>query len=282
MLRTFHPPKTAKNCRRCSRVFMPRVGGQVYCDPCHTPCIGCGGKKDVRGDRCKRCEYAGRIGRANPRNRRSEEPLANLIDRIESAFLAPTTAHAFGYVVGVMFGDGCISPVVDLIKYRCADGTITVHRNTSHRPRLAVTSEGFAQRFADRWNALTGRRVRVQRTTRSNFSSSTLKGLTQGRSVELFMVAPRHAPLGRYLHNLKYTRGADVALAWPIDAQRGFVEGMSDSEGYVSPSGYLDIANKDKSLLQVVSKMLGNLGYPARIYHSPSQAVSHLRTKPLH
>ena len=55
---------------------------------------------------------------------------------------------------------------------------------------------------------------------------------------------------------------------------------MLDSEGYVSPSGYIDIANKDMNLLWLVRDVLASLGYRSSIYgpYSYSRGVAHLRT----
>lgn len=177
-----------------------------------------------------------------------------------------------------MYGDGAIVKVTDRVKHRCKSGNVTVHLRVSYRPRLEVTSHEFATRFATSWKGMTGRSVSVQSGVRSNFTSSTIPGMSLDRSVTLFRVTPRDHLFGRYLAHLKYECDPMILLKFPHDAMHGIVRGLIDSEGYIAPS-YIDVANKNGRLLDALSQMLVRLGFASSIYCSPSQSVQHLRVK---
>ena len=170
-----------------------------------------------------------------------------------------------GYVLGVMLGDGT------MVKGQCGTGT-------GYGLKLAVTSKAFAMKFQEHLSNLIGRKpwYFVQ-----EFDS---KG-----SPEIQMPAQhcvRHV-VGVWsrewydiLFPFKKDRIFDGILGKSEEFRRGFFQGMLDSEGYVSPSGYIDIANKDMNLLWLVRDVLASLGYRSSIYgpYSYSRGVAHLRT----
>lgn len=269
---------TEQTCRICDAVFMPRDWRQSYCLDCSTaPCIDCGGAKDARAPRCRACDTIFQRGR--PKGRRAIPPIDTIISEVETIGLQSDKQYAFGYIIGVTFGDGYVGQVTDKIKHRCKDGSITVNTGTSYRPRLSVTEEWFANRFAEHWQIPTGRSVKVWSHTRSSFEKSTLKGARTGYTLTLYVAAPRHAKISRYLHHLKYVCEPSYALQFPVEVLKGFIQGMIDSEGYTSPK-YTDIANKNTDLLDALVVMLDRLGIAAKVYNSPSQNVAHLRLSP--
>ena len=217
-----------------------------------------------------------RIGIPNLKNRREEKPIEQIISEAESIGLLPEKQYAFGYVIGVLFGDGSVSKDVHGNLKR-ADGTVRPRPVTLYRVRLQVTEQVFAERFASQWTILTGKTPSIMTTTRTDFSKSTLKGRREEYRVNLFNIGPRHAIFGRYLAYLKYEKHLSRMLDFPLEVIRGFVHGMIDSEGYVRAK-YTDIANKDIDLLNTLVIMFENLGYAATVYTYPSQAVAHLRT----
>jgi len=267
--------RRTKMCRACGAEFLPRVGKQVYCDPCHTPCPDCGKPKDVRALRCRSCAAIQREGVPAPHNRRTPPPIDEVIAQCEGLGLPESKQYAFGYVIGVIFGDGSVSRVVDRIKFQSRSGRISVFEVASYRPRLGVTSRAFAERFAAQWAVLTGRIVGVREGTR-RFGKATLPGMPDNLTITIYTVNPRHTLLGRYLANLKYERGPATLPEFPEDVRRGILAGMIDSEGYIAPK-YIDITNKDRALLLAIDAICTSLGKRSTIYDSPSQKVLHLR-----
>ncbi len=267
-----------KPCSVCKTPFMPRHWKQSVCAACATAlCVDCGGKKDARSPRCRACDT--KFQRGISKGRRPEKPIETVIAEVEAIGLRPDKQYAFGYVIGVIFGDGCVSRVTDKIKHRCTDGSITVNTETSYRPLLMVTEEWFAHCFANQWCILTGRTVTVRKGFRSNFETSTVLK-RKDYTITTFTVHPRSASVGRYLHHLKYKSAPAVLLKFPLDVFSGITQGMIDSEGYICAK-YIDVSNMNIALLHVLAKMFNQLGTPARVYLSPSQkGCGHLRLKP--
>jgi len=270
------------SCVLCGNPFTPKDIRQKRCPDCvlkRKSCAVCGIEKRSPGLRCVQCEYAARFGRPNLKIRREEKPIEQVISEAEVIGLLPEKRYAFGYVIGVIFGDGSISK--DVVKHlKRADGSPRVRPVTLYRVRLQVTEEAFAERFVKQWSVLTGKTPNIWQTTRTNFNKSTLKGRREEYSVQLFDVNFAHALFGRYLAHLKYGKHSSRALDFPIETTRGFVHGMIDSEGYLNAKkpGRIDIANKDIGLLDTLVKMFASLGFKATIYTYPSQNVSHLVT----
>lgn len=192
----------------------------------------------------------------------------------EALLAIPEKAFSFGYVLGVIYGDGSVSRTTDRRLLRDRE---TRSAYTSYRIRLQVTDRAFAEAFRAQWRCLTGRYVSVWSTVRTNFDNSSLKGHAR-RPTELFIVSPRANTLGRYFHYRKYECAPEWLLSLPREAALGFICGFIDSEGYVNPR-YLDIANQDEHLLESVRSMFSRIGYPTRIYRNPSQRVAHLRLR---
>jgi len=213
----------------------------------------------------------------NLKNRREEKPIEQVISEAEAIGLLPEKQYAFGYVIGVVFGDGSVSKDVHGNLKR-ADGTVRPRPVTLYRVRLQVTEQVFAERFASQWTILTGKTPSIMTTTRTDFSKSTLKGRREEYRVNLFNIGPRHAIFGRYLAYLKYESDPSELLHFPLEVMRGFVHGMIDSEGYVRAK-YTDIANKDIDLLNILVIMFARFGQKATVHTSLSQLVAHLRTK---
>jgi|SRR6185312_9766127 len=275
-------------CVRCGNTFTlnPRLPKQKYCAVCIKQsqiCIDCGVKKhrSFRGPRCKKCDTLNRIDKPNLKNRRPEKPIEQVIVEAEEFGLVPEKQYAFGYVMGVVFGDGCVSKVSNRQSHVRSDGTQSVKRTGTYLIRLSVTSQAFAERFASQWEVLTGRPATISTKVRTNFSKSTLKGRSEGYSVQLFDVNPAHMLLGRYFKHLKHESELYELLRFPIEVMRGFVHGMIDSEGYINPKfpGRIDIANKRITLLDVIVLMLESLGCSGTVYTSSSQTVAHLVTR---
>ncbi len=272
------------SCVRCGNPFTSRRNRQKYCPVCIEQshlCVDCGAIKhrSVRGPRCRKCTNILLIGKPNLKNRREEKPIEQIISEAESIGLLPEKQYAFGYVIGVVFGDGSVSKDVHGNLKR-ADGTVRPRPVTLYRVRLQVTEQVFAERFANQWTILTGKTPSIMTTTRTDFSKSTLKGRREEYRVNLFNIGPRHAIFGRYLAHLKYESDPSELLRFPLEAMRGFVYGMIDSEGYLNPKRpeRIDIANKDIKLLDTLVLMLNCLEFGGKVYTNPSQTVSHLVT----
>lgn len=268
----------AITCALCDALFTPRNIRQQYCSPCvNKPCPSCGKPKDVRAEKCKQCEFANRIGQPNIKNRRERPPMEQVISDIEAIGLLPEKQYAFGYVIGVTFGDGCVNESTVQSKHTCKNGAVVIQVKQLLHIDLQVTSQDFANRFALQWKSLTGRTTKVGSFVRT-FRSSTLKGMPDEYTSRLFRVSIANIAFARYLAHLKYGSRPSELLKFPLEVVRGFVHGMIDSEGYVRPE-YTDIANKDIDLLNTLVAMLEMLGYTATVYTSPSQSVAHLRTQ---
>lgn len=277
----------AIDCIVCGATFNPGNTLQKYCFVCIEQshiCVDCGVQKhrSVRGPRCRRCTDLHRINNPRERQPREEKPVEQIISEVEAFGLLPAKQYAFGYVMGVVFGDGSITKETNRIPDGIrSDGTMGYHDATIHRVRLSVTSQAFAERFAERWEVLTGKPAKVYTSVRTNFEKSTLKGRREeGYTVQLFNVRQCHVLLTRYLAYLKYDSELYELLRFPNEVLRGFIHGMIDSEGYLNPKvpRRIDIANKKVTLLDVMVFMFELLGYKATIYTSPSQSVAHLVT----
>jgi hypothetical protein len=273
----------------CSTAFTPRNVQQKYCSTCAhldrrfgKPCEVCGVKKRFDAPRCKKCANLSRIddGKTGQWNRREKKSIEQVIAEAETLGLLPEKQYTFGYVIGVVFGDGCAFPITSRIPHTRSDGTRRYHDSTTYCIKLQVTSHIFANRFAEHWNVLIGKFPRVKTSVRTNFSKSTLKGRSEKYRVQLFTVEPRHTLVGRYLRWLKYESEPSELLRFPLEVMRGFVHGMIDSEGYLNPKkpGFIDIANKNIKLLDTLVSMLERLNCKATVYTYPSQNVSHLVT----
>ncbi len=272
------------SCVQCNNPFTPRDRLQKYCPTCIEQshiCVDCGARKhrSTRGPRCKKCDEVHHIDMPNLKNRREEPPIEQVIAEVEAFGLLSEKQYAFGYVMGVMFGDGSISKEANRPSHIRSDGTRSLNTSIVYMVRLSVTSQAFAEHFGNQWEILTGRPAKLWATTRTNFSTSTLKGRREEYSVRLFNFRRSHILLGRYFSHLKYECDPTVLLDRPIEVTQGFIDGMVDSEGYVCER-YIDIANKNIALLEVLAVMLERLGYSAKVYTSPSQSISHLRTVP--
>jgi hypothetical protein len=221
-----------------------------------------------------------RIGIPNLKNRREEKPIEYVISEVEALGFLPEKQYAFGYVTGVIFGDGSISREKTSQSHIRSDGTKTPGRGFMYFVRLSVTSQVFAERFGSQWEVLTDRPAKIWTKVRTNFDKSTLKGRVEGYSVQLFNFRRCHVLLGRYFSHLKYENDPSYLLKFPLEVMRGFIHGMIDSEGYLNPKvpRRIDIANKDIELLNTLVIMLEQFGYNANVYTSPSQSVSHLVT----
>jgi hypothetical protein len=268
-------PKREKVCVGCGKSFVPRIGKQRWCYPCHTPCPDCGGAKDVRAVRCRKCDAASQEGISKPGCGRKAPTIEKVIHSIETIGLQPDRQFAFGYVIGVTFGDGCITVAKPKTAHKCKSGRVTRCVQTDHRFRLQVTNRDFAEAFAQQWGILTSVRPSVAPMVRTNFQKSTIPGHVS-RTVHLYSVSPRNRPLARYLHRLKYSVGSTALPTFPRQVQLGILCGIIDSEGYIAKK-HVDVANKDVALLEAVQTIFRTFGYPARIYRSPSQTVAHLR-----
>jgi len=268
-------PKKPKTCIGCGAEFIPHVGKQKWCYPCHKPCPDCGCPKDVRAARCRKCDAAIQEGARKPNSGLKSPPIEKVVASIEALGLHPDRQFAFGYVIGVTFGDGSISVSTVRGKHLCKSGRITICTQTDHRFRLQVTCREFAEALARQWGVLTSITPGVSSSVRTTFSRTTLRGHSP-RPLRLYLVSPRNRPLARYLHRLKYEIGPVCFTDFPRQVQLGILCGMIDSEGYVAKK-YLDVANKDVSLLKAVQALFLAFGYPTRIYQSPSQRVAHLR-----
>ncbi len=276
------------SCVSCGNPFTPRRHRQKYCPPCiqqsHT-CVDCGAEKhrSVRGPRCRKCTDLLRIddGKTGKWNRRVEKTIDQVVCEVESFGLLPDKQYAFGYVIGVVFGDGSISRVTNCIPHTRSDGTTATHDSTIYLIRLSVTSQTFAENFAKHLETLINKPVKVRSAIRTSFDKSTLKGRREGYSVQLFNIEKCHVLLGRYLAHLKYESSPTELMRFPLEAIRGFIHGMIDSEGYLNPKkpGCIDIANKDIKLLDTLVEMFALLGFKATVYTYPSQNVSHLVTR---
>ena len=273
----------AIDCIVCGASFKPGSIAERRCPACilkSKSCEVCGvTKKDSPGPRCRKCTDIHRIddGKTGKWNRREEKSIEQVISEVEAFGLLSEKQYAFGYVMGVVFGDGSISKVTNRIPYTRSDGTTRYHDSTIRLIRLSVTSQAFAERFAKHLEVLIDSPVRIWTSTRTNFDKSTLKGRREEYSVQLFTIDKCHVLLGRYLAYLKHDSELYELLRFPVEVTRGFVHGMIDSEGYVNDN-YTDIANKRVALLDVMVFMFEQLGYSATVYTSPSQSVSHLRT----
>src|SRR6266571_4565201 len=114
-----------------------------------------------------------RIGIPNLKNRRPEKPIEQIISEIETFGLLPEKQYAFGYVIGVLFGDGSISKETQRQSYIRSDGTRSPEMATIYLVRLQVTEQAFAERFGSQWEILTGRPAKLWSTVRTNFDKST-------------------------------------------------------------------------------------------------------------
>lgn len=262
-------------CRKCGIDFAPRDWRQDYCDPCHTPCPDCGGGKDIRAARCRNCFGKHREGVPISWTRRAPLPIEEVIICVEDIGTQLGKQFAFGYVIGVAFGDGCITRVSETVRHKCKSGAVSHHQILRYRFCLQVTSQEFAEAFARKWTLLTGRPAKARTYTRTNFASSTLKGHTP-KPILLHIVSCGHILFTRYLHNLKYTIGPSGLVKFPREVKLGIICGLIDSEGYVSGK-YLDLANSDIGLLQSAQAIFADIGYSTRIYRSKSQRIAHLR-----
>jgi len=132
------------SCVRCGNAFTPRRNRQKYCPSCieqsHT-CVDCGvvQHRSVRGPRCKKCDSLNSIGKPRPWNRRPEKPIEQVISEVEAFGLLPEKQYAFGYVIGVIFGDGSITSETIRASHTCIDGTVTIRPSVMRRIRLSVT-----------------------------------------------------------------------------------------------------------------------------------------------
>ena len=103
--------------------------------------------------------------------------------------------------------------------------------------------------------------------------------MPDGYVLKGFNAAASHRIFAPYFAHLKYQCDPSILLQFPDDVLRGFVQGMIDSEGYITDK-YTDIANKNRALLNALVQMFARLGRQAKVYDSPSQNVAHLRLKP--
>lgn len=268
------------SCSLCGNSFTPRSNRQQRCSSCvikSKACETCGAKKQSGSPLCKKCFDVTRIGVPNLKNRHKDKPIEQVISEAEMLGLLPEKQYAFGYVMGVAFGDGSISRDIHNNLKR-SDGTVRPRSVTLYRVRLQVTSQAFAERFANQWTILTGKGPGIMTSTRTDFSKSTLKGRREEYCVQLFNVGPRHAVVGRYLFHLKYESELYELLRFPPEVMRGIIHGMIDSEG-CEKGKHIDIANKRATLLDVLTLMLELLGYKATVYTYSSQDISHLVTR---
>lgn len=262
------------SCFNCGKPFTPRRHKQKYCSSCIEQshlCIDCGVRKhrSVRGPRCKKCTDAFKFGKPNLKNRREPLPIEQVITEVESFGLLPDKQYAFGYVIGVVFGDGAISKDVH-DKLRRSDGSPRLRPVVLYRIRLQVISQAFAERFANHWEILAGKRPTIMSTTRSHWPDSSLWKPEHRRDVKLFNVAPRHMLLGRYLAYLKFDSELYDLLRFPPDVMLGFMHGMIDSEGWVSRRNKrIEVSNKRATLLDVLGLMANSFGYTASVSEQP-------------
>ena len=170
------------------------------------------------------------------------------------------------YVVGVVSGYGF------LISDKKPDG------RCGYYVGLTVTDRAFAEKFRHHAAAAMNRRpwMKPYVTSRDGTPEIGMPPTT---------VTDWHVKAGsRQWHDMlvpyKKDRNFDGILDKSEEFRRGFLQGVLDSDGYVSPHGYCDISKQDIALLEAVKAVLESLGERAAIYgpYPYSRGVAHLRT----
>lgn len=177
--------------------------------------------------------------------------------------------YSSGYLCGAMLGDGYFY-------------TNDTGEGIGYGLRLEVTSPIFIQEFCKHVQECIGRQPWLG-TKIAKRCKDTVPGMPDGEYL-VFIAAIGSREWYEKLKPLKATRDFNMVRGKGLDFQRGFVQGMIDSEGYINPS-YTDVANKDLELLGLVAEFLGNMGHKARVYgpYPYARGVAHLRvSQPLH
>jgi intein-encoded DNA endonuclease-like protein len=171
-----------------------------------------------------------------------------------------------GYVVGAVLGDGSI------IRDTKRDGTC------GYYVVLAVRDVAFAERFRRHVSACMGRKPWIKSYVVRRKGNPDI-GMPPTIATEW------HVKVGSrewydLLSPYKHGREFGGLPARSEEFRKGFLQGIFDSEGYIGPTGYRDIAGKDMDLLRVVKSVLESLGEKAAIYgpYPYSRGVAHLRT----
>jgi predicted RNA-binding Zn-ribbon protein involved in translation (DUF1610 family) len=252
-------------------------------------CEVCGKQQERRGARAKlvrkcidchnRLKRESKVKMTCPRCGKAKDVIPYFAVRRKSAYCKrcprlvdpaiPDTYDA-GYVVGVMLGDGSFARSRHSVENK--DGS----RRTGYSLRLGVTSEAFARKFADHVGRLMGRAPWVWPYTRERKANPAI-GMPPCATTEWIVVANSREWYER-LRPVKHDHAYDRIVGLGPEFKAGFVAGMIDSEGYVNEK-YTDVANKDRALLDLTVRMLGDLGHKAKVYgpYPYSRGVMHLR-----
>lgn len=172
----------------------------------------------------------------------------------------------FGYVAGAVIGDGSLL-------CRKLNGSRAFY------VQLSVTDLAFAERFRDHLAVCTGRKPSMDSRTSTKKANLAI-GMPETVVTEWRVSIGSREWYDR-LKPYKIDHIFDDLLGRSEDFRRGFLQGLIDAEGYISPLGYVDIANKDVDLLAVVVAVMASIGESARV-HGPypySRGVAHLRAK---
>lgn len=176
--------------------------------------------------------------------------------------------HEAGYVVGAMLGDGYLAS-------RNQHRADTGGSSRTFAVRLDVKNEAFARRFAASLEVCTNHKPWIGECDRQ-YKANPLIGMRAG-TTHRFRVLLGNREWYEKLVPFKKGKQYQLLADFGLEFTAGFVQGFLDAEGYVNRR-YVDFANKEYALLEVVERCLWKLGYHrTRIYGPYMRGVYHLR-----
>lgn len=172
-----------------------------------------------------------------------------------------------GYLFGVVLGDGYLSK-----RY------VKKMNSFSFGIKLAVTDIAFATRFAETLERYFENKPWRKAYTRTRKANPEI-GMPE-TSVTEHVVSISSREWYDRIAPVKLGRDFSIIRSKNMEFRKGFLQGMLDSEGYISHQyRYTDIAGKDLALLESVAEIAREMGYKAKVYgpYPYARGVAHLR-----
>lgn len=193
----------------------------------------------------------------------------------------PDTYDA-GYVLGTVLGDGSLAIQTRNRTYANADGTIDDYEAVGYTIRLNVIDRAFAEKFKHHLEVCLGRSAWMNEKAYVHDRRAKPEIGMPATSCATWVVIGCSREWWDKLKPFKKDRRFDGLLDYGELFHSGFIQGILDSEGYVRPGEYADIANKDLELLNLVRNVLASLGFDSKITgpYPYSRGVTHLRIGP--
>ncbi|MBB3098999.1 hypothetical protein FHR83_006705 [Actinoplanes campanulatus] len=146
---------------------------------------------------------------------------------------------------------------------------------TRYTISMECKDEVFMSRFTMALARIVKKPVNYRPVTRTNFSTSTIKGLPKDYCFNGFTMRIRSKPL---VSQLIADRQAlrEGTVSYPSDECLAIISGMVDSDGYVTVDGHVVVRTRETTALSALCRATG---MPFRAYDIPGQSAPeiHLR-----